>query len=93
MSLIVYAVLALTAVFLVVPLILSYTFLSLGFPRARDKETPEDYGLSYRNFSVVTSDGVDIKGWLIPGSSEVTIIVVYGGMRRTRMASTVNNLS
>jgi len=84
MFLIIYVVFALAVLFLVMPLVLSYLFLSVGFPRAKDVETPENYGLSYRNFSVVTSDGVNIKGWFIPGSSRATIIVVYGGMRRTK---------
>ena len=81
---IIYVVFVLAVLFLVMPLVLSYIFLCVGFPRAKDKETPENYGLSYRNFSVVTSDGVNIKGWFIPGSSKATIIVVYGGIRRTK---------
>jgi predicted alpha/beta hydrolase len=47
-----------------------------------------DYGMSFENIEFKTSDGVNIKGWLIPGSAAKLIIMAHvAGL--TRYGSTV----
>jgi len=54
-------------------------FMSIHPPRYYDKTTPEDYNLEYENFSVLTSDKIEIKGWLIKSDkANGTVIVGHG---------------
>jgi len=53
--------------------------ISIHPPRYYDKNTPEDYNINYENFSVLTSDKIRIKGWLIESDkANGTIIVGHG---------------
>ncbi|MFH2105201.1 MAG: alpha/beta fold hydrolase [Parcubacteria group bacterium] len=42
-------------------------------------KNPGDYGLKYENVIFTASDGVKIKGWLIPGSSDKLVIITHVG--------------
>ena len=51
-------------------------------------KNPCDYGMSFENIEFKTSDGVNIKGWLIPGSTNKLIIMTHvAGL--TKYGSTV----
>jgi len=52
-------------------------------------KTPGQYGLDFENIAFKSSDGVDIKGWLIPGTQNKLIIMTHvGGL--TKYGSTVS---
>ncbi len=40
--------------------------------------TPADFGLTYRDVTLTTSDGLKISGWYIPGNSSEAVITVHG---------------
>lgn len=42
-------------------------------PRTPILRTPSDYGLAYEEVSFTTADGVEIKGWFIPGGERIVI--------------------
>lgn len=42
------------------------------YPAAAVHSTPSDVGLAYEDISLVTSDGVRIEGWFVPGPRPVT---------------------
>jgi len=49
---------------------------------------PKHYGMDFENIEYKTSDGVTIKGWLIPGSLKKLVIITHvGGL--TKYGSTV----
>jgi len=43
-------------------------------PRTPILRTPKDYDMAYEEVSFTTADGVEIKGWFIPGDSDNVII-------------------
>lgn len=45
-------------------------------PRLGIASTPGDFGLSYEETQVTTEDGVEIKGWWIPGQEEAKGILI-----------------
>ena len=50
---------------------------------------PLDYGMSFENIEFKTFDGVNIKGWLIPGNTNKLIVMTHvGGL--TKYGSTVS---
>jgi hypothetical protein len=50
---------------------------------------PKDYGMEFENIELKPADGVNIKGWLIPGSQDKLIVMTHvGGL--TRYGSTVS---
>jgi hypothetical protein len=52
-------------------------------------KNPGDYGLNFENIEFKTSDEVNIKGWLIPGSANKIIIMTHvAGL--TKYGSTVS---
>ena len=52
-------------------------------------KNPKDYGMVFENVEFRSSDGVNIKGWLIPGSLHKLIIMTHvGGL--TKYGSTVS---
>jgi len=53
-------------------------YKSLHMPRQQFLKTPKDYGMQYGDIEFTTSDGVLIKGWWIPGSSNAVIIASHG---------------
>jgi fermentation-respiration switch protein FrsA (DUF1100 family) len=50
------------------------------FPSIHFDETPEDYGLSYEEVNVLTSDQVPLFGWFLktPGVEKATILFYHG---------------
>jgi uncharacterized protein len=57
-------------------------------------KSPQDYDIAFENIEFKTADGVNIKGWFIPGQlNKVVIMTHVGGL--TRYGSTVSyrNLS
>src|SRR4030042_1332815 len=49
---------------------------------------PKDYGMDFENIEYKTSDGVTIKGWLIPGYLNKLVVMTHvGGL--TKYGSTV----
>jgi alpha/beta superfamily hydrolase len=42
-------------------------------------KTPKDYGMNFQNVEFKTADGVKIKGWLIPSTSNKLVIITHVG--------------
>lgn len=42
------------------------------------KKTPADFGLTFRDVSVTSSDGLKLVGWYIPGSNGALILAQHG---------------
>ena len=56
--------------------------------------TPEDYGMSYQNTEFKAADGVRIKGWLIPSSSDKLIVITHvGGLTKYGSARAFRSIS
>lgn len=52
-------------------------------------KNPKDYGMDYENINLKPADGVDIKGWLIPGTlNKIVVMTHVGGL--TKYGSTVS---
>ena len=51
-------------------------------------ETPELYGLSYKDVTFKAEDGVTLSGWLIEGSSDKVIIQSHFGVQCSRAGFT-----
>lgn len=49
-------------------------------PRTRITSTPADYGVSYEEVTVTTTDGLKLVGWYLPGDNRATIIAQHGYM-------------
>ena len=57
-------------------------------------KNPKDYDLDYKNIILKPSDGINIKGWLIPGSSQKIIIMTHvGGLTKYGSYSRYKNIS
>jgi len=53
--------------------------LIIKLPRLEMESTPEAYGLSFENITIISSDGISIKGWFVPyEGSDSTIILLHG---------------
>lgn len=64
----------------------AYLLLSFSLSRMLlylDKQpvpkTPKDYGMDFQPADLTASDGVKLKGWLIPGNSDKLIIITHVG--------------
>jgi pimeloyl-ACP methyl ester carboxylesterase len=54
----------------------------MRIPRLPLETTPTSVGLEYKNVSFESrEDNVLLKGWFIPGRSQVSIIIVHGGFQ------------
>lgn len=42
-------------------------------------KSPEDYGMDYEDVEFKSSDGLNLKGWLIPGESDKIVIITHPG--------------
>ena len=42
-------------------------------------KNPRDYGMGYENVEFESSDGLKLKGWLIPGASDRIIVIAHPG--------------
>lgn len=55
---------------------------------------PKDYGMDYEGIEFKASDGVTIRGWLIPGSVDKLIIMTHvGGLTRYGSTTKYKNLT
>lgn len=63
--------------FLLLCYFLSRTVIHLD--RQPIPKTPKDYGLSFQDIEFQASDGVRIKGWLIPNSSDKLVVMTHVG--------------
>jgi dienelactone hydrolase len=86
----------LTIVFIIAGLALIYVILCYflaGFIIHQNRQpvpkTPGDYGMIFENIEFKTSDNVNIKGWLIPGTRNKVIVMTHvAGL--TKYGSTVS---
>jgi uncharacterized protein len=46
---------------------------------AADGRTPADVGLDHVDVDLVTSDGVTLAAWYVPGSNERAVVLLHGG--------------
>jgi predicted alpha/beta hydrolase len=89
---VVIVIAALALVYLLLGYVISGTIIHLN--RQPVPKNPKDYGLDFENIDFKSADGVNIKGWLIPGTLDKLIIMTHvGGL--TKYGSTVayKNLS
>jgi uncharacterized protein len=85
-------------IILVIVLVLAIIYFILGYfiadsiihmNRQPVPKNPLDYGMNFENIELKTSDGVNIKGWLIPGNTSKLIVMTHvGGL--TKYGSTVS---
>jgi uncharacterized protein len=83
---------------LLIVLVLAIIYFILGYfiadsiihmNRQPVPKNPSDYGMKFENIEFKTSDGVNIKGWLIPGNLNKLIVMTHvGGL--TKYGSTVS---
>ena len=67
--------------------LLANTLVKTG-PNAPVFDNPADYGLDYEDVSFDASDGVTIRGWLIPGDTDRVIIQSHFGLFCSRAGYT-----
>jgi uncharacterized protein len=80
-------IIVLTLIYLLLGYFIAGTIIHLN--RQPVPKNPGDYGLAYENIEFKASDGVNIKGWLIPGSLKKLIVLTHvGGL--TKYGSTVS---
>ncbi|MBN2238258.1 MAG: hypothetical protein JW712_00660 [Dehalococcoidales bacterium] len=81
-----YSLIGIVLVYLFLCWFLAGTIIHLN--RQPVPKTPADYGMEYEDITFTASDGVHIKGWLIPGSQNKLIVMTHvGGL--TKYGSTV----
>lgn len=76
----IFIILPLTLIFLI-----AFAFVVNYYANALTKAgswpitgTPSDVGLLYQDVTLTTSDGLNISGWYIPGSTAKAVITVHG---------------
>jgi dipeptidyl aminopeptidase/acylaminoacyl peptidase len=47
-------------------------------PRGRIGRTPADIGLAFREITVASADGFELKGWYVPGTGPAGIVLCHG---------------
>lgn len=47
-------------------------------PRYRVGRSPADVGLAYRDITVKSADGLELKGWYLPGTGPAGIVLCHG---------------
>jgi fermentation-respiration switch protein FrsA (DUF1100 family) len=52
--------------------------LLVYFPDRDLPSTPAEYGLAYEDVTLTAEDGVTLRGWFVPGPSEVTWLWLHG---------------
>lgn len=63
--------------FVAMPLTTAVYATNLPRP-ALGPQTPHDFGLAYRDVSLVTSDGVALSGWYIPSANRAAVALLHG---------------
>lgn len=72
--------------------IISGTIVFLN--RQPSPKNPSDYGMDFENIEYETSDAVNIKGWLIPGTKNKLIIITHvGGLTKYGSTTHYKNLT
>lgn len=74
---IIIALLILAFIYFTLSYIVAGTIIHL--PRQIIPKTPKDYGLNFSPVEFKAEDGVNLKGWLIPGSTNKLIIITHVG--------------
>jgi len=72
----------------VVPWFFTYMLTAhrFHFRDLNDGKTPQDFGMSYQPADFQSSDGVALKGWYLPATSQPAGTIVYcHGVNRTRI--------
>ena len=83
---IVIALIVLAALYLISCYFIAGTIIHLN--RQPVPKNPKDYGMDFENVEYKATDGVTLRGWLIPGSSKKLVIMTHvGGL--TKYGSTV----
>lgn len=84
--------LVLTFFLAVVPLFVATIFTTnrFHFQDPDDGKTPQDFGMAYTSIEFRSSDGIDLKGWYVPGqqaaSGALAGTIIYAhGQNRTRV--------
>jgi hypothetical protein len=86
------AIIFLAIIYFVLCYYLSGTILFLN--RQPVLKNPKDYELDFEDVEFKTSDGVRIKGWLIPGSLSKLIVMTHvGGLTKYGSTTTYRSLS
>jgi uncharacterized protein len=89
---VVIVVLALILIYFLLGYFLAGTIIHLN--RQPVPKNPRDYGLDFENVEFRTSDGVDIKGWLIPGKLSKLIIMTHvGGLTKYGSTASYHNMT
>jgi dienelactone hydrolase len=79
-------IIALALIYLAVSYFIAGSIIHLN--RQPVPKNPRDYGMEYEDIHLKPSDGVDIKGWLIPGTlNKIVVMTHVGGL--TKYGSTV----
>jgi alpha/beta superfamily hydrolase len=75
----IYIVSALAALLAAVFLAVCFVFSSLILHSHRQPivRSPSDYGLGFERIEFKSADGLNLKGWFIPGETEKTVIVTH----------------
>jgi len=78
-------------VYLIVSYVSAYGVTHLN--RQPIPKTPADYGLDFEDVDLKPSDGITIRGWLIPGSLKKTIIMTHvGGLTKYGSTTKYKNM-
>jgi uncharacterized protein len=89
--------------FLVTSLVLLVAYLLVAYvvsgmivhlDRQPVPKTPLDYGLAFQAITFRSEDGVDLKGWLIPGSAQKLVIMTHvAGLTKYGSTASFRSLS
>jgi len=86
MTYLLIAIAAIVLIYLFICYFIAGTIIHLN--RQPVPKNPKNYGMDFEDIEFKTSDGVDIKGWLIPGSLNKLVVMTHvGGL--TKYGSTV----
>jgi dienelactone hydrolase len=85
-------IVALFSVYIILCLFIAY--FAIHQNRQPVPKNPGDYDLKYENVEFKAADGVNIKGWLIPGSAKKMIIMTHvAGLTKYGSAAAYKNLT
>lgn len=89
---IIIVLISLAIIYLLIGYFLSSIILFLN--RQPVPKNPGDYGMNFENVEFKASDGVNLKGWLIPGSlGKLVIITHVGGLTKYGSTMKYKNIS
>jgi dienelactone hydrolase len=89
---IVIIVLVLALIYLILTYFIADSIIHMN--RQPVPKNPGNYGMNFENVEFKTSDGVNIKGWLIPGNINKLIVITHvGGLTKYGSAASYKNLT